>query len=91
MPLDNCLDMSDSFYMDRRTASDQTQFFSAREASDFSGVASARTFLRWAKTGKIPHIALPNGQVRFLRTDVEALLTPVVGQAVSADELEAGQ
>lgn len=31
---------------------------------------------RWADTGKLRYIALPSGQRRFRRSDIEAILTP---------------
>jgi excisionase family DNA binding protein len=32
------------------------------------------TVSRWAKRGILPHFLTPTGQVRFLRSDVEALM-----------------
>ncbi len=56
-----------------------------------TGVASARTFQRWAKEGRLAHVVLPNGRVRFRLSDVEALLRPVEaaddqGDGVSFDD-----
>lgn len=31
---------------------------------------------RWARNDKIPHVRLPSGHLRFLRQDIEDLLTP---------------
>ena len=61
-----------------------------REAVDLLPGTTYGTFMRWAREGKVP-VYLLGGRKFFRRSDVEALLTPVVGQAVSADELEAGQ
>lgn len=38
---------------------------------------SDETVRRWADEKKIRHVRLPSGQLRFLRTDVLAVLTPV--------------
>lgn len=35
------------------------------------------TVRRWATTGKLRHVELPSGQLRFSAADVEAVLTPV--------------
>ena len=31
--------------------------------------------LRLARTGKLPHVVLPDGEVRFVQDEIEALLT----------------
>lgn len=43
------------------------------------------TLMRWAREGKVP-VYLLGGRKFFRREDVEALLTPVVGSAASADD-----
>ncbi len=35
------------------------------------------TIRRWAAARKIRHVRLPSGQVRFRRSDLDALLEPV--------------
>ena len=42
---------------------------------------SYQSLLSWARTGKLPHLRLPNGRVRFRRSDIEALLTPTISSA----------
>lgn len=79
--------MRDYLGMNRHRESEQSPVMTAREASEYSGLASERTFVRWAKSGQIRHIALPNGQVRFRRSDLDALMTPVVASASSADDV----
>ncbi|AWE42863.1 MULTISPECIES: helix-turn-helix domain-containing protein [unclassified Actinobaculum] len=61
--------------MDARLSASLPEIMTAREAAT-TGLASERTFGRWARAGKIPAIRLPNGQVRFRRADIEALLEP---------------
>lgn len=46
-----------------------------------TGVASGRTFLRWARDGQLAHIKLPNGQIRFRREDIEAMMIPVAAES----------
>ena len=46
------------------------------EAASVLGV-SDETLRRWAADGRIRHIKLPSGQVRFRRADLLAVLTPV--------------
>lgn len=72
--------------MNSRKASKQTELLSASQASAMTGLASARTFLRWAKAGEIPFVRLPSGRIFFRRSDIEALVTPVVIGATSEVE-----
>ena len=77
--------------MRERKSSLEANIITARQAADWTGVASDRTFIRWAKAGKIPAIHLPNGQVRFRREDIEALLMPMTQSAeepVSEEDAE---
>ena len=67
--------------MRERKSSLETNIITARQAADWTGVASDRTFIRWAKAGKISAIHLPNGQIRFRREDIEALLMPTTQSA----------
>lgn len=39
------------------------------------------TMRRWADASRVRHIRLPSGQLRFRRSDVEALLEPTGGDA----------
>lgn len=48
----------------------------ANQAAEILDV-SAATVRRWARLGKIPYIQLPSGRMKFRRSDVEALLSPV--------------
>lgn len=60
--------------MTSRVASVQTEVLTPREASELTKLGAPRTFQRWAKDGKLPHIVLPNGRVMFYRKDIEALM-----------------
>jgi excisionase family DNA binding protein len=44
-----------------------------KQVADLVSVHPA-TVSRWAKRGILPHFLTPTGQVRFLRSDVEALM-----------------
>lgn len=46
------------------------------EAARLFGVSS-ETVRRWADAQLIPHVRLPSGRLRFRRSDIDALLTPV--------------
>jgi len=60
--------------MTSHVASVQTEVLTPREASELTKLGAPRTFQRWAKDGKLPHIVLPNGRVMFYRKDIEALM-----------------
>lgn len=53
------------------------------EAATVLGV-SDETLRRWAADGKIRHVKLPSGQVRFRKSDLLAVLTPVEPTAETA-------
>lgn len=53
-----------------------TPDLSCREAADRLGV-TRETVRRWALAGKIRHVRLPSGTLRFRSGDVDAILTPV--------------
>ncbi len=57
------------------------------EAGAIVGV-SRDTIRRWAKAGRVRHVLLPSGRMRFYREDIEALLEPVepVAAAREVDE-----
>ena len=38
---------------------------------------SSDTLRRWARAGKVRHVLLPSGRMRFYAEDIEALLEPV--------------
>ncbi|QRV02074.1 helix-turn-helix domain-containing protein [Arcanobacterium phocisimile] len=40
------------------------------------------TLYRWARQGKIPFVELPSGRKFFRRSDIEAILKPVVVEEV---------
>ena len=46
------------------------------EAAVIIGV-SRDTVRRWAKAGRIRHVLVPSGRMRFYTEDIEALLEPV--------------
>lgn len=49
---------------------------SVPEAAALLGIAE-QTLRNWVDAGRVRHIRLPSGQLRFLRSDIEAILTPV--------------
>lgn len=51
-------------------------YLDARDAARILDV-SPDTVRRWAKAGRVRHVLLPSGRMRFYRADVEALLEPV--------------
>ena len=65
--------------------SDGYIFMVPKEAAEFTGVASERTFLRWAREGKVADVRLPNGRVLFRQSDLEELITPIPATADSPD------
>ena len=46
--------------------------------------------LRLARSGKLPHVVLPDGEVRFIEHEIEGLLTAARGpsRGPSCDEAE---
>ena len=71
--------------MSSHKTSSRADLLTPREASELTNLGTPRTFQRWAKIGKLPHLALPNGRVMFYRRDIEALLQP---RAVQDEEGE---
>lgn len=61
------------------------ELLSAAEAAKLLPSTSAATVSRWARRGEIPFVELPGGRRFFRRSDIEALLTPVVASAPSAE------
>lgn len=53
------------------------EILTAAEAAALLAVTD-RTVRNWADTGKLAYIDLPSGQRRFRRSDIEAILEPVV-------------
>ena len=47
---------------------------------------SYRTVERWIASGRLPAQKLPTGTVRILKTDSDALLTPISSEASGDDE-----
>lgn len=67
-----CRDMTS-----RETSSQAPEaWITAREAAALLPGVTVRTLQRWAAAGKVPSATLPSGHRRFLRSDVEQLLTP---------------
>lgn len=62
--------------MNSRKTYEQAEMIAPSEAASLLGVTPA-TIRRWAHLGKIPYIHLPSGRMKFRRSDVEALLSPV--------------
>jgi excisionase family DNA binding protein len=46
------------------------------EAAELLGVTD-QTLRNWAEAGRIRHIRMPSGQIRFRRQDIDAVLEPV--------------
>jgi excisionase family DNA binding protein len=67
--------------------SDPNEIIRTAEAARLLDV-SPRTLQEWAREGKVPFVSLPSGRLRFRRSDVEALRTPVTtpAQPVPATE-----
>ena len=57
--------------------------FLPREVDDLLRYRAGRP-LRLAKTGKLPHIVLPDGEVRFLQHEIEQVLTAARGPSREA-------
>lgn len=53
------------------------------EAATHLGV-SVGTIRRWAKTGRIPHVIMPSGRLRFRAEDLTGSLRQVEGAAGAA-------
>lgn len=54
-------------------ATDVSSSVSANEASELTGVPSS-TLRRWARTGLVSCLTLPNGQIRFLLEDLDGIV-----------------
>lgn len=63
------------------------ELMTMKEVAELARVSSS-TISRWVSSGKIPAIVLPSGQIRFVREDIEAMLTPTIATERSADEGE---
>ncbi len=53
----------------------------ARQVIDENPSLTRAMLWRWARDGKVPHVRLPSGHLRFRREDIDHLLTPVVTEA----------
>lgn len=60
----------------------QTDLLSATDAATLLDV-SPDTVRRWTRNGKVPHVRLPSGRVRYRKADIEALLSPVEADSSS--------
>lgn len=58
------------------SAPDAAALLNTAEAAELLGV-SEETLRRWAKARQIRHVAMPSGQFRFHRADIDAVLEPV--------------
>ncbi len=54
------------------------ELLAAHDAALLLPETSPATLYRWARQGKIPFVELPSGRKFFRRSDIEALLVPVV-------------
>ena len=64
--------------------SDLPSLLSAQQAAAMLPETSSATIYRWARQGKIPVVELPSGRKFFRRSDIEALLVPVVEEVDEA-------
>lgn len=64
--------------MKRTDSVELAELLNAREAAELLPGVGSQALLRWARQGEVAHVRLPNGRVYFRRSDVEALLEPVV-------------
>ena len=62
---------------------DEGEWLSSAQAAAMLPATTAPTLVRWAKAGNVPHVRLPSGRYMFRRSDIEALLEPVVGDRAS--------
>jgi len=60
----------------------QPEYLTTGEAAAVLGV-SDETLRRWADDRKVRHVRLPSGQLRFIRSDLDAVLAPVEAAAPS--------
>ena len=58
------------------------EYLTTGEAADVLGV-SDETLRRWADDRKVRHVRLPSGHLRFIRSDLDAVLAPVEAAAPS--------
>ena len=59
------------------------EYLTTGEAADVLGV-SDETLRRWADDRKVRHVRLPSGHLRFIRSDLDAVLAPVEAAAPAA-------
>lgn len=52
-----------------------TDLLTAPQVAEILGV-SAEAVRNWTKGGKLDHITLPSGAVRYRRSDIDAILNP---------------
>ena len=64
------------------------EYLTTGEAASVLGV-SDETLRRWADDRKVRHVRLPSGQLRFIRSDLDAVLAPVEAAAPAAPTGEA--
>lgn len=53
----------------------ESELLTTRQVANIAKV-SRQTVARWASEGKLPHIILPGGQLRFSKATIEQMLTP---------------
>ena len=58
------------------TTSTPAELITSGQAASLVGVTD-ETIRRWADQGRIRHVRLPSGQLRFHRADIEALVEPI--------------
>lgn len=54
------------------------ELLTAAQAVKLIPFTNKAQLLRWGRTGKIPVVRLPSNRVLFRRSDIEAILNPVV-------------
>lgn len=63
--------------------------YTTPEAAARLGVGTS-TLRRWAKEGRVRHVLLPSGRMRFAADDLAALLIPRGSAPHSPSDVEAG-
>ncbi|OCW59971.1 hypothetical protein AKG36_07270 [Trueperella bernardiae] len=62
-----------------------SDLLTVKEVAELARV-NPSTVTRWVHASKIPAIVLPSGQLRFVREDVDAMLTPTMVNECSESE-----
>lgn len=63
-------------HVNEKRTSGSDDLLSAKDASQLLPGVGYQALLRWARSGEVAHVRLPNGRVFFRRSDIEVLLEP---------------